>query len=154
MMMRLVLALSFLLTTHAIAGVEAVDVAATVATKTTGTTARDLKTIGYVENAHGQLDEWARRLLARTERGLGPREREPLLDGRARLQVAKLRVTYAGYTHSASLAAAIHALADAHEARLMQLEKSLAGAADPQAVAVTSDIIDGAIAKIRNWRTQ
>lgn len=136
----------------------------------------DLKLIGYVENAHGQLDEFVARLLARLERDLGPREREPITDGRADLQVAKIRVTYAGRTKSPELAALFHQLADAHEARLARVRERLAAATGPAqpvgppagqaasaAPAVAPDLaslsddeLDARVAhlisRVRNWR--
>lgn len=118
-------------------------------------TGRDLKAIHYVENAHGQLEEWSERLLARLERGLGPRDPEPILDGRADLQTAKIRVTYAGYVDSPRLAALFRALAAAHVERLEAVRARLAGAdgSDGAAYRELDARVAELITRIRNWRT-
>lgn len=114
--------------------------------------AKDLKTIQYVENAHGQLDEWADRLVARLERGLGPRHSDPVLDGSARFQIKKLRITYAGYAHSPELVEAINALADAHEKRLDALDTMLSEGVDDARYRAVSGQVDHVIHGIRSWR--
>ncbi len=83
---------------------------------------RHLKAIRYVENAHSQLEEFTDRLLARLERGLGARPSDPILDGRAELQTAKIRVTYAGYVKQDELAALFRELSAAHARRLELLQ--------------------------------
>ncbi|MBT8143804.1 MAG: hypothetical protein KJO55_03825 [Gammaproteobacteria bacterium] len=114
--------------------------------------AKDLKTIHYIENAHGQLDEWADRLVARLERGLGPRQSDPMLDGRARFQIKKLRITYAGYTHSPELVEAINVLADAHERRLNALDTMLRYGVDQTRYRAVSAEVESVIRGIRSWR--
>lgn len=114
--------------------------------------AKDLKTMQYVENAHGQLDEWADRLVARLQSGLGPRQADPMLDGRARFQVKKLRITYAGYAHSPELIEAINVLADAHEQRLNALDTMLRYGVDQARYRAVSGEVDKVIRGIRSWR--
>ncbi len=119
-------------------------------------TGHDLKAIHYVENAHGQLEEWTDRLLARLDRGLGAREPEPILDGRAALQTAKIRVTYAGYVDSERLAALFRELSEAHDARLEAVRARLAGADDEAHRALHRELdarVDELITRIRDWRT-
>lgn len=123
-------------------------------------TGHDLKAIGYVENAHGQLEEWRDRLAARLERGLGPRDPEPILDGRAALQTAKIAITYAGYVDSEPLAELLEELAAAHIARLVALRVRLEDAdragASPEARAATylelDARIDELMSRVRDWR--
>ncbi|MBT8136562.1 MAG: hypothetical protein KJO54_06080 [Gammaproteobacteria bacterium] len=85
----------------------------------------DQEIIKAVEHAHLQLDRWATRLMYRIERGAGPRQSDPLLDGRAHLMVTKMRANYAAAAGSRKLAVAIHHLADAHEDRLRSLDAML-----------------------------
>ena len=92
--------------------------------------ARDLKTLHYMENAHGQLEEWSLRLLSRLELGRGPRDSDPILDGRADLQVKKLAITYASYTKNPQLADALRRLAAAHGQRLAALQSMVAEGPD------------------------
>lgn len=119
--------------------------------QTSQLTAKDLKTIQYVENAHGQLDEWADRFVARLKRGLGPRERDPILDGRARFQVEKLRVTYAGYTSNPELTKAIKLLAIAHERRLHVVDSMRHYGIDRERYLTVSAEVDGVMGAIRTW---
>lgn len=115
-------------------------------------TAHDLKAVTYIENAHSQLDEWGNRLVARLERGIGPRQSDPLVDGRARFQVKKLRVTYNRYAHSGALKKAINALADAHAARLDALDAMLnTNVADTTRFAEATATVNQRIREIRNW---
>lgn len=116
----------------------------------------DLKAIHYVENAHGQLEEWTDRLLARLDRGLGARASEPILDGRADLQTAKIRVTYAGYVDSEPLAGLFRELSRAHTERLDMVRARLGGAGGPAHEAAYRDAdarVDELINRIRDWRT-
>ena len=115
-------------------------------------TARDLKAIHYVENAHGQLEEFHLRLSSRLREGLGPRPADPVLDGRADLQAQKIRITYAGYAEDPRLKAALRELADAHQRRLEALRARLAGhAADTEDTELDERIRELA-RQIRNWR--
>ncbi|NNF60520.1 MAG: hypothetical protein HKO55_03375 [Gammaproteobacteria bacterium] len=119
-----------------------------------GIDARDLKAIGYVENAHGQIDEWSDRIIARLQQGMDARGNSPIVDGRARFQVQKLRVTYAGYTRNKALIDAINLLAAAHERRLDAVDEMLRSGVDEQRYEATSDEVDELIAAIRNWRSK
>lgn len=114
-------------------------------------TARDIKTLHYVQNAHGQLDEWSFRLLSRLHTGQGPREREPILDGRADLQVQKIAVTYAGYTHSDALKETLSALADAHEKRLRVLQAMTVSEVDSEKFKKLNAPVQELVAALREW---
>ena len=116
-------------------------------------TGRDVKTVHYVENAHGQLDEFCERLLHRLERGLGPRDKDPVLDGRADLQVKKISVTYAGYTRSEPLANALAELAEAHQRRLDYVKTTIDGEVDWQRYAELDEPVQTLIRHIRTWST-
>lgn len=119
--------------------------------KATQRNARDLKAVGYVENAHGQLDEWTNRLVSRLELGVGPRKSDPIIDGRSSLQVSKLRITYAGYAKSPAVIGAIYALADAHERRLALAGQMLDSRVDRDSYAALSQDIEHLIQIIRTW---
>lgn len=114
-------------------------------------TAKDVKTLHYVENAHGQLDEFCARLLHRLDRGLGPRESDPVLDGRADLQVKKISVTYAGYTKTKPLANALAQLADAHQRRLDYVKTTLDGEVDWQRYAELNEPVQALMNELRKW---
>ncbi|NNF52004.1 MAG: hypothetical protein HKN59_06170 [Gammaproteobacteria bacterium] len=114
-------------------------------------TARDIKTLHYVQNAHGQLDEWSFRLLSRLKKGQGPREREPILDGRADLQVQKIAVTYAGYTHTDALKETLAALADAHEKRLRVLQAMTVSDVDAERFKKLNAPVQELVAALREW---
>ena len=116
--------------------------------------AKALKTLGYVQNAHGQLDEWSLRLMARMGRGLGPRERDPILDGRADLQVKKIAVTYAGYTDNAALADVLAALATAHGRRLAAVTSMVGNGTDPETFAALNVPIERIRAHLAHWSEQ
>lgn len=122
--------------------------------KATDITARDLKTLHYVQNAHGQLDEWSFRLLARLQRGDGPRKRDPVFDGRADLQVKKIAVTYAGYTHSEPLRRTLIALVDAHERRLRALQAMLASEVDAEAFKQLDAPVQELFTALHEWSEQ
>lgn len=113
--------------------------------------ARDLKALHYVQNAHGQLDEWSFRLLSRLQTGEGPRERDPIFDGRADLQVQKIAVTYAGYTHSAPLRNTLTALADAHEKRLRVLQAMSVSEVDAEKFKKLNAPVQELVAALREW---
>lgn len=113
--------------------------------------ARDLKTLQYVENAHGQLEEWASRLYARLNNDMGPRARDPVLDGRADLQVDKLRVTYAGYTHNDALARVLRKLAVAEKRRLDTVRAMIETGPDDDAWSAVDAPVQEIVAAIRNW---
>lgn len=123
------------------------------ALRTSVLTARDLKTLHYVENAHSQLELWATRLIARLEMGLAPRQNDPMLDGRAYFEVQKLRHTYAGTTRSPALASAIRQLADRHERRLAEIQGMMRFGVDRAAFASTSHEVGHVIDAIRDWRS-
>ena len=116
--------------------------------------ARDLKTLDYVENAHGQLEEWTGRLYHRLENGLGPREHDPLLDGRADLQVQKISVTYAGYTHNAALADVLHELSAAEQKRLDAVRRMIDDGIDEKAWRDLSEPVHRYMTFLREWREQ
>ena len=118
---------------------------------TTEINARDLKTLHYVQNAHGQLDEWSFRLLSRLHTGQGPREKDPILDGRADLQVKKIAVTYAGYTHSPALKEMLAALAGAHEKRLRVLQAMTVSDVDPEKFKKLNAPVQELVAALREW---
>lgn len=109
----------------------------------------DLATIQYVERTHLQLDRWGASLVSRIEQHKGPRQSNPVLDGRYSLAVKKLRRTYAGMAQSPQLAAAIHALADTHERRLQELERTLRSGVDRQQFSVTTVQASRAMNQIR-----
>lgn len=113
--------------------------------------AKDIKTLHYVENAHSQLDEFCQRLLHRLDRGLGPRDSEPVLDGRADLQVKKISVTYAGYTKTKPLANALAQLADAHQRRLDYVKTALDGEVDWQRYAEFDENVQVLMTELRKW---
>ncbi len=117
-------------------------------------TARDLKALHYVQNAHGQLDEWSFRLLSRLHKGQGPRSNDPILDGRADLQVQKIAVTYAGYTHSEPLRRTLLALADAHEKRLRVLQAMSVSEADTESFKKLNAPVQELVAALRLWSEQ
>lgn len=117
-------------------------------------TARDLKTLHYVQNAHGQLDEWSLRLLSRLYKGEGPRERDPILDGRADLQVRKIAVTYAGYTHSEPLRTTLLALAEAHEKRLRVLQAMTISEFDAGKFSKLNAPVQELVAALQKWSEQ
>lgn len=114
-------------------------------------TARDLKTLHYMENAHGQLEEWSRRLLSRLEQGMGPREKDPILDGRADLQVQKIAVTYAGYTKTPQLAVTLRQLADAHAKRLAALQRMVDAGADRTRYDSLDAPVQRVVAALNRW---
>lgn len=113
--------------------------------------AKDLKTLHYMQNAHGQLDEWSLRLLARLERGIGPRAHEPILDGRADLQVKKIAVTYALYAKTPELAATLQELADAHGDRLVALQRMVSEGPDRGAYERLDQPVQEIVTALRNW---
>lgn len=113
--------------------------------------ARDLKTLHYVENAHGQLEEWSGRLFARLKNGLGPREPDPMLDGRADLQVQKISVTYAGYTHTEPLARLLRELADAEQRRVDAVRKMIDEGPNEAAWAAVNAPVQHIVNFIRDW---
>lgn len=145
---RVVLTLAFLFASFGIATADDTVVAALSKAEITG---RDVKTIHYVENAHGQLDEFCERLLHRLDKGLGPREPDPVLDGRADLQVLKISVTYAGYTRSEPLAKVLTALAEAHQRRLDYVKSTVEGEVDWQRYAELDAPVQQLIKHIRTW---
>lgn len=114
-------------------------------------TARDLKTLQYMENAHGQLEEWTSRLFARLKRDLGPRQGEPVLDGRADLQVQKISVTYAGYTHNDALARLLRELADAEQRRVDTVRRMIREGPDEAAWAAADAPVQQIVKFIRDW---
>lgn len=114
-------------------------------------TARDLKTLHYMQNAHGQLDEWSFRLISRLRKGEGPRARDPIFDGRADLQVKKIAVTYAGYTHSEPLRQSLIALADAHEKRLRALQAMAASDVDINSFEKLNAPVQQLVAALLEW---
>lgn len=120
----------------------------------TAITARDIKTLHYVQNAHGQLDEWSFRLLSRLHSGQGPREGDPIFDGRADLQVQKIAVTYAGYTRSAPLRNTLTALADAHEKRLRVLQAMTLSEVDAEKFRKLNAPVQELVAALRKWSEQ
>ncbi len=117
-------------------------------------TARDLKALHYMQNAHGQLDEWSFRLLSRLQNGQGPRERDPIFDGRADLQVKKIAVTYAGYTHSEPLRQTLIALADAHEKRLRALQAMTVNEVDAETFNKLNAPVRELVTALREWSEQ
>lgn len=114
-------------------------------------TARDLKTLHYMENAHGQLEEWSKRLLSRLENGMGPRGKDPVLDGRADLQVQKIAITYASYTHNDALSDTLRYLAQAHRARLSALQSMVDAGPDRQRFEMLSTPVTELITELRTW---
>lgn len=120
----------------------------------TAITSRDLKTLHYVQNAHGQLEEWSFRLLSRLQKGEGPRQRDPIFDGRADLQVQKIAVTYAGYTHSEPLRETLIALADAHEKRLRVLQAMTVSEVDANTFKKLNAPVQELVAALREWSEQ
>lgn len=117
-------------------------------------TSRDLKTLHYMENAHGQLEEWSRRLLSRLQRGSGPRDQDPILDGRADLQVKKIEVTYAGYTHTPELAEVLRRLAAAHLERLQALQRMVRTGADREQFNELDAPIQQLVGLMQSWSKQ
>lgn len=113
--------------------------------------ARDLKTLHYLQNAHGQLEEWSLRLLARLEQGLGPRSNEPIVNGRADLQVQKIAVTYAGYTQNPALSHALRAVADAHKKRLDGLKSMLQGGVSRTTYQELDAPVQSLVATLQSW---
>ncbi len=113
--------------------------------------ARDLKTLHYMENAHGQLEEWSLRLLSRLENGLGPRDDDPILNGRADLQVQKIAITYAGYTRTAPLGARLRDLAEAHQARLDALKRMVAAGPDRSVYENHDAPVQAHVQTLRQW---
>lgn len=138
------------------AGASATDERATMVASLNATeiTARDLKALHYVQNAHGQLDEWSFRLLSRLHSGEGPRANDPIFDGRADLQVQKIAVTYAGYTKSEPLRRALIALAGAHEKRLRVLQAMSVSEADPETFKKLNAPVQELVAELRKWSEQ
>lgn len=120
----------------------------------TDITARDLKALHYVQNAHGQLDEWSFRLLSRLHTGQGPRANDPIFDGRADLQVRKIAVTYAGYTKSEPLRRTLIALAGAHEKRLRVLQAMSVSGSDPETFKKLNVPVQELVAELRKWSEQ
>ena len=113
--------------------------------------ARDLKTLHYLENAHGQLEEWSNRLLSRLENGMGPRNKEPVLDGRADLQVQKIAITYASYTKNDVLSQALQHLAQAHRTRLTALQTMVETGANRNEFDELSTPVIQLINELRTW---
>ncbi|NNF15093.1 MAG: hypothetical protein HKN70_00025 [Gammaproteobacteria bacterium] len=113
--------------------------------------ARDLKTLHYMENAHGQLEEWSNRLLSRLENGMGPRGKDPVLDGRADLQVQKIAITYASYTHNDALSETLRHVAQAHRTRLTALQSMVDAGPDRQQFELLSDSVNELITELRTW---
>ncbi len=113
--------------------------------------ARDLKTLHYLENAHGQLEEWTSRLLSRLENGMGPRDKDPVLDGRADLQVQKIAITYASYTTNDALSHALKHLAQAHRIRLTALQTMVETGADRNQFEELSTPVTELISELRTW---
>lgn len=113
--------------------------------------ARDLKTLHYMENAHGQLEEWTGRLLSRLENGMGPRDKDPVLDGRADLQVQKIAITYASYTTNDALSHALKDLAHAHRIRLTALQTMVETGADRNQIEGLSTPVTELISELRTW---
>lgn len=113
--------------------------------------ARDLKTLHYLENAHGQLEEWSKRLLSRLENGMGPRTKDPVLDGRADLQVQKIQITYASYTKNHALSQSLQHLAQAHRDRLTALQAMVDSGADRNQFDALSTPVNELITDLRTW---
>lgn len=113
--------------------------------------ARDLKALHYMENAHGQLEEWSLRLLSRIELGMGPREREPILDGRAVLQVRKIAVTYSGFTRTPALAEALEKLAAAHKARLGAVQAMVETGVNRNLYEQLDSEVQDLVGQLRTW---
>jgi hypothetical protein len=114
-------------------------------------TARDLKTLQYMENAHGQLEEWTSRLFSRLQNQLGPRAPDPMLDGRADLQVQKISVTYAGYTQTEPLARLLRDLADAEQRRVDTVRAMIREGPDESAWAAANAPVQQLVQFIRDW---
>jgi len=114
-------------------------------------TARDLKTLQYMENAHGQLEEWTSRLFARLKNGVGPRAPDPMLDGRADLQVQKISVTYAGYTHNEALARVLRELAEVEQRRVDAVREMIREGPDESAWAAADAPVQQIVQFIRDW---
>ncbi|NND61085.1 MAG: hypothetical protein HKN49_12540 [Gammaproteobacteria bacterium] len=114
-------------------------------------TARDLKALHYVQNAHGQLNEWSFRLLSRLHSGQGPRSNDPIFDGRADLQVKKIGVTYAGYTHSEPLRRTLAALAEAHAKRLRVLQAMSVSDVDAKSFKKLNAPVQELVTALREW---
>jgi hypothetical protein len=116
------------------------------------TSALDQRAYDVAEGAGDRLDAWCKEALKRRDRGEELPIDDPVLDGRAGLEVERIRLTALPLAESRELIVLLRALADAHEARLAVLR--LPGRHKPKRYVKTDSEVKELAFGLRRWRTQ
>jgi hypothetical protein len=116
------------------------------------TSALDQRAYDVAEGANDKLDAWCKEALQRRARDEELRVDDPILDGRAGLEVERLRLTAIPLAESRQLVELLTELADAHAERLAVLRR--VGRHKPKRYAETDRRVKELAFGLRRWRAQ
>jgi hypothetical protein len=116
------------------------------------TSALDRRAYDVAEAAGDKLETWCKEAVRHRERGEELAVDDPVLDGRAGLEVERIRLTAVPLAESAELVSLLGALADAQEARLAVVRAP--GRYKPQRYVRTDRKVQELAFGLRRWRAQ